>query len=199
MPLVAHAARTLDPDAATVILDWTDQPGIPRLRVMEVRDLHDIPIADAESDDDLDDAASRLTETNQHVWEAHVTAVRAVATYHLDVEAILTATTRLPSATHGERATAAEPHGPVPTGDREHRVEVVSYRDPEDGTDLRVFLDGTELDSFDWYEADPGAGHSLADWREAGLAYAAEATPNAAEAIRAAWDSGEASEHVTGR
>lgn len=78
------------------------------------------------------------------------------------------------------------------------RIEIVSYRDPDNETELRIFVDGQERTDFDWCEADPGAGHVLSEWRQTGAEYASSATPAAAERIREFWSAGEASEYVEG-
>lgn len=191
--LLARAVRDHRADADTVVLDWADQDDVLHLRVAGVRDAqgNGIPVPGIE--DDMANA-SNLTDHNAHAWEAFVTNLGVDGPYALDIAATLNAAATLPDP--GDTGSGGDQQPPACSEPAEHRVEVVSYRDPDDGTDLRVFIDGTELDSIDWYEADPGTGHTLTEWRAAADDHAAIATPHAAAAIRAAWTSGENSDHV---
>ena len=45
------------------------------------------------------------------------------------------------------------------------RIEAVMYRDPDESTELTVFLDGVEVEVWEW-DFDPGAGHLRSDIEE---------------------------------
>jgi hypothetical protein len=200
---LALAARDNHRDAATITLGWTDQPGTPHLVVETVHDHHGRDITDDAIDDDDQAAAYNLAETNRHIWQRLITAGCARDTYRLDIGTIVATPLPVPLtdlASHtGDGATnppetATRPAEQPP---RPSRIEIVSYRDPDNATELRVFCDGVETTAFEWCEADPGAGHTLSDWRDTARDYAQQASPAAARVIREYWHSGEPSEYVT--
>lgn len=200
---LALAARDNHRDAATITLGWTDQPGTPHLVLESVHDHHGRDITDHAADDDDHAAAYNLAETNRHIWQRLLTAGRDRDTYRLDIDTI--AATPPPAPLTGPASHTGDDASNPPdaaTRPAEHpprlpRIEIVSYRDPDSPTELRVFCDGVETTAFEWCEADPGAGHTLADWRDTAHHYARQASPAAARVIRDYWHSGETSEYVT--
>ena len=197
---LALAARGNHRDAATITLGWTDQPGRPHLVVETVHDHHGRDITDDAVDDDDQAAAYNLAETNRHIWQPLLPAGRDRDTYRLDIDTI--ATTPPPAPLTGPASQNATNPPDAATHSAGHpprlpRIEVVSYRDPDNATELRVFCDGVETAAFEWCEADPGAGHTLSDWRDTARDYARHASPAAARIIREYWHSGETSEYVT--
>lgn len=67
---------------------------------------------------------------------------------------------------------------------REPRIEILVVRDPDDGNDVMVYVDG-ELRIVTLETVDPGAGYSLSDW-EAGtdaLAQRTDYSPDFAQAV----------------
>lgn len=194
---LAHAARALHPDADSITLDWSDQAGTPYLVAHAFRD-EEGEVIDYCEDDDCATAAWQLTDNNRHVWEPLVGDHPLTGGFRLIIDTM--ATRRLPAPltdTAAEHATGADAAEPTDSAMRSPRIEIVSYRDPDNATELRVFCDGVETTAFEWCEADPGAGHTVADWRGAARSNVDGASPAAAEAIRTYWASGEGSQYVT--
>lgn len=44
------------------------------------------------------------------------------------------------------------------------RIEILTSRDPDNGTDVRIWIDGVEVRNFAEEQVDPGAGHMLSAW-----------------------------------
>ncbi len=44
------------------------------------------------------------------------------------------------------------------------RIELVTSRDPDSSSDFRIFVDGVEIDGYEIYSTDPGAGYLASDW-----------------------------------
>ena len=86
---LALDTRDNHPDAATITLTWTDQPGTPRLEVQTVYDHHCHEITSALDDDH--DAAGDLTESNQHIWQPLLTHDPGFDTYRLDIASAVAA------------------------------------------------------------------------------------------------------------
>lgn len=185
---LALDTRNNYPDAAWLTLLWSDQPGTAHLVVGAVYDEDGYEIADG-CDDDGNDTAFNLTDSNQHIWQRLLPHDPMRDAYRLVIDTTLAAGPPALVATNtDDDATAGTARPP--------QVEIVSYRDPDCSTELRLFLDGTETTRYRWWEADPGAGHTLHEWRDSARHHAAEATPAAAEAIRRYWQTGERSDHV---
>ncbi|MGB7237817.1 MAG: hypothetical protein WBD41_17805 [Rhodococcus sp. (in: high G+C Gram-positive bacteria)] len=88
-------------------------------------------------------------------------------------------------------ARAAGPGGAVP-------VEVVSVRDPDGGTDVRVFVCGVEM-PVRHHLVDAGAGWEWDHWCEHRDEALSESSPAVREVLRAAFDDPPGGEYVEGR
>lgn len=84
---LAVATRDNHLDAAWLTLLWTDQPGTAHLVVGAVHDEHGDEIAD--SDDDSNDVAFNLTDSNQHVWQLLVANDPVRDSYRLPIAATI--------------------------------------------------------------------------------------------------------------
>lgn len=49
---------------------------------------------------------------------------------------------------------------------RPPRVQVLHSRDPDSSCDLRVWINGREVEVTEVCDVDPGAGHSREDWND---------------------------------
>lgn len=78
------------------------------------------------------------------------------------------------------------------------QVEVVGYRDEDGGTDIAAFLDGRPVTP-EVSMVDPGAGWTVADWRQHREMETARASPPAAALIGEHYDRGEHSPYVSER
>lgn len=186
---LALATRNNYPDAAWLTLLWSDQPDTSHLVVGAVYDEDGYEIADG-CDDDGNDTAFNLTDSNQHIWQRLLTNDPVRDAYRLVIDTTLAAgLPGLVATDTDDFATAGAPSWPP-------QVEIVSYRDPDCSTELRLFLDGAEITRYRWWEADPGAGHTLHEWRDSARHHAADASPAAADAIRQYWQAGERSAYV---
>ncbi|ASR39979.1 hypothetical protein BAY61_32380 (plasmid) [Prauserella marina] len=86
------------------------------------------------------------------------------------------------------------PPSPLPRSNL--RVEVVIDRDPDNGTEAAVFLDG-EPHVAEVTVVDPGRGYELAEWRENADYNAQDASPAAAALIRKWFADAEPSQFIT--
>lgn len=184
---LALDTRNNYPDAAWLTLLWSDQPGTAHLVVGAVYDEDGNEIADG-CDDDCNDTAFNLTDSNQHIWQRLLLHDPMRDAHRLVIDTTLAAAPAALNTTNTDDTTADAARPP--------QVEIVSYRDPDCSTELRLYLDGTETTRYQWWEADPGAGHTLHEWRDTARHHAAEATPAAADAIRHYWQTGERSAYV---
>lgn len=75
-------------------------------------------------------------------------------------------------------------------------LEIVTYRDPDGDTALRLFANGTEID-YVWCDIDPGRGYSLDAWHDSCDWHASHVTPAAAEAVRQFYEHGATTPDVT--
>lgn len=62
--------------------------------------------------------------------------------------------------------------------DRPPRVEIITVRDPDGGTDVHLLVDGVEI-AFEEYGIDAGHGWEWEDWKEARDANLESASPGA--------------------
>lgn len=81
---------------------------------------------------------------------------------------------------------------------RRRRLEVVTYRDPDGDTSLRLLADGVELipDSYEWCDIDPGRAHLADEWHTTGEWHAHDASPAAAAIIRQWYRDGAETEYI---
>lgn len=94
---LASTTRDNHPQATTITLTWTDQPGTSSLAVETVHDQPGHEITDAHLDGY--DAAFNLTEATQHIWQPLLTYDPDRGTYQLDITAALAATPTLATLT----------------------------------------------------------------------------------------------------
>jgi len=83
----------------------------------------------------------------------------------------------------------------APTG-RPPRVEIVHVRDPDSTCELFVFVDGVPCETAEWYDTDPGAGHTTADWDRATEWQVNSACPATADLIREVRGEARQSDHI---
>lgn len=81
------------------------------------------------------------------------------------------------------------------------KIEILHQRDPDSACEVRVFIDGTEIDDsgVDYVSIDPGAGWDGADWDESAewdTAPERNRSESFSNAISEAYDEGKESPYV---
>jgi hypothetical protein len=78
------------------------------------------------------------------------------------------------------------------------RIEILTVRDPDESTVVRMFIDGVEVEGYAEVSVDPGAGHMLSDWRASQAEIlAGDYSEGFKTAALAAYEEEEGSEYVT--
>lgn len=78
------------------------------------------------------------------------------------------------------------------------RLEVVVWRDPDEGTDVAVFVDGQRVQEAEVTVIDPGRGHTRTDWDTTAAMEIQLASPAAAELLMDWYAKAGQSRHITG-
>lgn len=75
---------------------------------------------------------------------------------------------------------------------------MVVYRDPDNGTEVAVFVDGRRDENVGITVVDPGRGHTRADWDDSAALALEGASPAAVELLTDWYAQAENSPHITG-